>query len=100
MADKINAGTDNLTATFATKVMTLTSTVNGAGLDSSGLSEFTYAAPINETSIMSVTIENGAALNKTATFTMAAAVAANETLEMEVNGTTYSQAFDTSERSP
>ena len=97
LADKINAGTDNLTATFATKVMTLTSTVNGAAFDSSGLAEFTYAAPINETSVMSVTIENGAALNKTATFTMAAAVAANETLEMEVNGTTYSQAFDTSE---
>jgi len=46
---------------------------------------------------MSVTTENSATGKKAATFTMAATVLANQTLEMEVNGTTYTQAFDTSE---
>ena len=97
LAEKINQGTDNLIATFGTLVMTLTSSEKGVAFETSGLAEFEYAKPIEETSVMSVTTENGVAAKKAATFTMAATVAANQTLEMEVNGTTYTQAFDTSE---
>jgi flagellin len=39
LADQITNGTDNLTATFGTKVMTLTSTVNGADFSSTGMKE-------------------------------------------------------------
>jgi len=97
LAEKINQGTDNLTATFGTKVMTLTSTADGVAFETGGLAEYAYSAPIEETSVMSVTTENSATGKKAATFTMAATVVANQTLEMEVNGTTYTQAFDTSE---
>ena len=97
LAEKINQGTDNLTATYADKVMTLTSTADGVAFETGGLAEYAYSAPIEETSVMSVTQENGATDKKAATFTMAATVLANQTLEMEVNGTTYTQAFDTSE---
>jgi flagellin len=97
LAEKINQGTDNLTATFGTKVMTLTSTADGVAFETGGLAEYAYSAPIEETSVMSVTTENSATGKKAATFTMAATVLANQTLEMEVNGTTYTQAFDTSE---
>ena len=97
LAEKINQGTDNLTATFGTLVMTLTSTADGVAFETGGLAEYAYSAPIEETSVMSVTTENSATGKKAATFTMAATVLANQTLEMEVNGTTYTQAFDTSE---
>ena len=97
LAEKINQGTDNLTATFGTLVMTLTSTEKGVAFETAGLAEFAYSAPIEETSVMSVTTENSATAKKAATFTMTGTVAANQTLEMEVNGTTYTQAFDTSE---
>ena len=39
LADQITNGTDNLTATFGTLVMTLTSTVNGADFSSTGMKE-------------------------------------------------------------
>jgi flagellin len=97
LAEKINQGTDNLTATYGTLVMTLTSTADGVAFETGGLAEYAYSAPIEETSVMSVTTENSATGKKAATFTMAATVVANQTLEMEVNGTTYTQAFDTSE---
>jgi len=98
LADKINQGTDGLTATrSAAKVITLTSTENGKAWTSSGLAEYTATVPINETGTTAITTENGAAAKQAGTFTMAAAVAAGEYLEMEVNGTTFKQAFDTSE---
>ena len=97
LAEKINQGTDDLTATYAGNIMTVTSTENGVAFSTSGLAEYAYSAPIEETSVMSVTTENGAAAKKAATFTMASVVVANQTLEMEVNGKTYTQAFDTSE---
>ena len=76
LADKINQGTDGLTATrSAAKIITLTSTENGKEWTTGGMSEFTATVPINET----------------------AATAAGEYVEMEVNGTTYKQSFDTSE---
>ena len=100
LADKINSGTDGLIATrSAAKVITLTSTEDGKAWTSGGIAEFTgFFVPINETSVMSVTVENGAAAKKTGTFTMANVIWFNETLEMEVNGTTYKQAFDTNEK--
>ena len=98
LADKINSGTDGLIATrSASKVITLTSEEKGKAWTSGGIAEFTATVPINETAVDSITTENGAAAKKAGTFTMAAAVAANEFLEMEVNGTTYKQNFTTSE---
>jgi flagellin len=98
LADKINSGTDGLTATrSASKVITLTSTEDGKAWTSGGIAEFTATVPINETAVDSITTENGAAAKKAGTFTMAAVVQAGEFLEMEVNGTTYKQNFDTSE---
>ena len=98
LADKINSGTDGLTATrSAAKVITLTSTEDGKAWTSGGIAEFTATVPINETAVDSITTENGAAAKKAGTFTMAAVVQAGEFLEMEVNGTTYKQNFDTSE---
>ena len=98
LADKINQGTDGLTATrSAAKIITLTSTENGKEWTTGGMSEFTATVPINETAATAVTTENGAAAKKVGTFTLAAATAAGEYVEMEVNGTTYKQSFDTSE---
>ena len=98
LADKINSGTDGLIATrSASKVITLTSEEKGKAWTSGGIAEFTATVPINETAVDSITTENGASAKKAGTFTMAAAVAANEFLEMEVNGTTYKQNFTTSE---
>jgi flagellin len=98
LADQINNGTDGLTATrSAAKVITLTSTEDGKAWTSGGMAEYTATVPINETATDSITTENGAAAKKAGTFTMAAAVGAGEFLEMEVNGTSYSQVFNTSE---
>ncbi|MBT3435984.1 MAG: flagellin, partial [Oceanospirillaceae bacterium] len=61
LADKINQGTDGLTATrSAAKVITLTSTENGKAWTSSGLAEYTATVPINETGATAITTENGA----------------------------------------
>ena len=98
LADKINAGTDDLTVTRSTaNVLTVSSDVAGVAWTTAGMSEYTATVPINETATTAISTENGAAAKKVGTFTMAASVAASEFLEMEVNGTTYSQAFDTSE---
>ena len=98
LADKINSGTDDLTVTrSAAKVLTISSDVAGAAWTTSGMTEYTATVPVNETAATAITTENGAALKKVGTFTLAGATAANEYLEMEVNGTTYKQAFDTSE---
>ena len=55
LADKINQGTDDLTATrSAAKVITLTSTENGKAWTTGGMSEFTATVPINETAATAV----------------------------------------------
>ena len=98
LADKINQGTDGLTVTrSAAKVLTISSEVKGKAWSTGGMSEFTATSPINETAATAVTTENGAAAKKIGTFTLANATAAGEFVKMEVNGTTYKQAFDTSE---
>ena len=98
LADKINQGTDGLTAKrSAASVITLTSTVDGKAWTTGGMSEYTATVPINETAATAVTTENAAGAKKVGTFTLAGTTAANEYVEMEVNGTTYKQSFDTSE---
>ena len=98
MADQINRGTENLIATrSAAKVLTLTSETNGVDFSNTSMTEFTATSLINESAATAVQTQNGLTAKKSGTFSLSADTAAGEFLQMEVNGTTFKQLFDTSE---
>jgi flagellin len=63
-------------------------------MDSADLA-LTGAGTVIASSTDAVSIEYGAALKKTGTFTMAAAISGTNEIELEVNGITFNQAFTT-----
>lgn len=98
MADQINRGTEDLTVTrSAAKVLTLTSDTKAVDFTATAMTEFTANDLIEESAETAVTTQNGLALKKVGTFTLAALTTTGQFLEMEVNGTTFKQAFDTDE---
>jgi flagellin len=107
LADQISTGTDGVKASITSgtpatstegaadyNILTLTSEVKGQGFSSSGLVEYSATAPLIDTAATAVTVQNAVGAKKTGTFTVTA-LAANQHFKMEVNGTTYTQAFDT-----
>ena len=67
-----------------------------AAMDSADLA-LTGGGTVIASSTDAVTIQFGAAIKKTGTFTMAAVIAGTNEIELEVNGTTFKQAFTTND---
>ena len=96
LASQISADNDDISAigTSAT-VLTLTSLTAGYEFASTGLKVFSDSTHAVGTSIYAETQVNGAAVKQAGTHTISAVTAAAQTLSVEINGTTYSQDFDT-----
>ena len=65
------------------------------GMKASDLAIFDSGSSITELADAAVTTSNGAAAKQVSTYTIAGAPDAAESLEMDVNGTTYTQVFET-----
>ncbi|MEZ7819407.1 MAG: flagellin [Pseudomonadales bacterium] len=96
LASQISADNDDISAigTSAT-VLTLTSLTAGYEFASTGLKVFSDSTHAVGTSAYAETQVNGAAVKQAGTHTISAVTAAAQTLSVEINGTTYSQDFDT-----
>ena len=96
LAAQISADNDDISAigTSAT-VLTLTSLTAGYEFASTGLKVFSDSTHAVGTSAYAETQVNGAAVKQAGTHTISAVTAANQTLSVEINGTTYAQDFIT-----
>jgi flagellin len=75
--------------------LSLRSLANGEGWTSTGLKVISDSTDVVGTTIYTETQVNGAAAKQAGTHTISAVTAANQTLSVEINGTTFSQDFDT-----
>jgi len=96
LASQISADNDDISAigTSAT-VLTLTSLTAGYEFASTGLKVISDSNNVVGTSIYAETQVNGASVKQAGTHTISAVTAANQTLSVEINGTTYAQDFIT-----
>ncbi|MEZ7819409.1 MAG: flagellin [Pseudomonadales bacterium] len=96
LAAQISADNDDISAigTSAT-VLTLTSLTAGYEFASTGLKVISDSNNVVGTSIYAETQVNGASVKQAGTHTISAVTAANQTLSVEINGTTYAQDFIT-----
>ena len=95
LAAQITADQEDIHATSATgTVLTLTSLTDNAGWTSTGLKVFNDSEAVVSTAAFAGTTENAAAAKQSGTYT-ATAAAANQTLSVTINGTDFTQDFDT-----
>jgi flagellin len=96
LAAQITVDNENIDigSTTATRLY-LWSPANGEEWTSTGLKVISDSTDVVGTTIYTETQVNGAAAKQAGTHTISAVTAANQTLSVEINGTTYSQDFDT-----
>ena len=96
LAAQISADNENINAvgTSAT-ILTLTSLTAGYEFKSTGLKVFSDSSDVSGTVLYTETTANGAGARQAGTHTLSAAVAANQTLNVTINGTNFSQDFIT-----
>jgi flagellin len=96
LAAQITVDNENIDigSTTATRLY-LWSPANGEEWTSTGLKVISDSTDVVGTTIYTETQVNGAAAKQAGTHTISAVTAANQTLSVEINGTTFSQDFDT-----
>jgi flagellin len=94
LANQIAADNEYIDATGTATVLTLTSLENGEGWSSEGLKLFSDSTAISTSAAFAEGTANGASAKQAGTHTLTA-VTANQTLTVTVNGTEYTQDFDT-----
>jgi flagellin len=96
LAAQISADNEDINAvgTSAT-VLTLTSLTTGVGWTSTGLKVISDSSAVSGTTIYAETTANGPSAKQAGTHTLSAAAAVNQTLNVTINGTAYTQDFIT-----
>ena len=94
LANQIAADNEHIDATASAIVLTLTSLTNNEGWESTGLKLFSDSAAIATSGAFVEAISNASGAKQTGTHTITGP-AANQLLTITVNGTEYTQKFDT-----